>query len=526
MSNMKIYIGSINFPNVSISGETDGLYSSNSILPKDTLQYSLGSTGQRWKDMYVGPGTINILGPPGSLNDATLGSDTNGIAYTQHGFASPFINIGPIVGVPDSVGGWQLGPTGSTGTPQFDLIATENTSSGLIGPSFSLIKNPITKFVSNVLYVNQANGNDIQGGYYPYSYPFKTITAALSASSSNNCIYVYPGYYQESITIPTGRAIRGISLQTVSIGNTGAIGSTGVITMGVNTRVEDMTITLSGATTAGSNLVGVHFPTGTSKTAKLRTAVVNVTNTTGGTIGVLSDGIDGSTGISSSNAIRACSVNTNTSINNQINYGILCQNSNRMTIRDTNVFSTGGTGTVGCHSENGGFLDLRTSTISGSTYDISRNPTGTLLLGFTDLVNSTSNGNGFLTSVDSNSLSYGLIYSNNTSGICYLLPGTSDKNSVPSLPVGIPFVQNSIVINCIMKVINPITTGSIIINIYKNNIINIPIFSGTLDSSNQKVSIINKSETFTSIDEIIIQVNFGITNIQPANQLIVIVGQY
>jgi hypothetical protein len=251
-----------------------------------------------------------------------------------------------------------------------------------------------------------------------------------------------------------------------------------------------------------------------------------VSNTTGGAIGVLSDGIDGSTGLSSSNGIRASTINTTTTVNNQTNYGILCQNTNRMTIRDTNVFSTGGTGTVGCHSQNGGFLDLRTSTISGSTYDISRGSTGTLLLGFTDLVNSTTDGNGFLTTVDSNNMSFGLSYGSSTSSVVYLLPGTSDKNNVPTDPTGagIPFVQNSVIVNCIMKVVKPITAGSIQIHIHKNDIFTTPIFTGTLDSTHQKVIITGKSETFLSTDEMIIQATF--TGTHPANQLLVIVGQY
>jgi hypothetical protein len=49
------------------------------------------------KDLYVGPGTINISGPPGAVNPATIGSDLQGIAYSQFGFASPFLNVGPAI---------------------------------------------------------------------------------------------------------------------------------------------------------------------------------------------------------------------------------------------------------------------------------------------------------------------------------------------------------------------------------------------------------------------------------------------
>ena len=50
-----------------------------------------------------------------------------------------------------------------------------------------------------------------------------------------------------------------------------------MITMGENTRVEDLTLTLTG-NNANTNLVGIEFPGNTNVTAKLRTSVVSVNN--------------------------------------------------------------------------------------------------------------------------------------------------------------------------------------------------------------------------------------------------------
>lgn len=140
--------GSVLFFNgSSVTGSTglsftlgSNLVVAGSILPATTLTYSLGSTGSRWSDMYVGPGSINIKGPGTSVG--TIGTDSQGIVYTETGFASPFVNIGPAVLTPSAVGGWKIGPTGTQGTANFDLVAQENTIAGSpTGPVYSLTRN-------------------------------------------------------------------------------------------------------------------------------------------------------------------------------------------------------------------------------------------------------------------------------------------------------------------------------------------------------------------------------------------------
>ncbi len=113
-----------------------------SLLPDVSLSYSLGSTGQRWKDMYVGPGTLNIAGPTGSSAVGTIGTDSQGIVYTEFGFASPFLNIGAEQTLPLATGGWVIGATGNPADSSYDLVATQNKTdgSGTTGPTYSLIK--------------------------------------------------------------------------------------------------------------------------------------------------------------------------------------------------------------------------------------------------------------------------------------------------------------------------------------------------------------------------------------------------
>ena len=116
----------------------------SNILPDTTNTYTLGASGASWRDLYVGPGTINIQGPPGATNIATIGSDLQGVVYTQYGFASPFINVGPEIKTTQAVGGWQIIGTGYSGSNGFvptDLFARINGISGPTGPNYSLISN-------------------------------------------------------------------------------------------------------------------------------------------------------------------------------------------------------------------------------------------------------------------------------------------------------------------------------------------------------------------------------------------------
>jgi len=147
-SELYISAGSIHIGDASLSSKGNMLVTSGSIQPVSNNIYTLGNSNLRWSEIYMGPGTLNIAGPTGAVQDATLGANVDGVAYTQFGFATPFINIGPdpTIFVPNLNGGWHIGPTGIAGTDQYDLIAQQliavTGSTGFTGPVFSLIRNP------------------------------------------------------------------------------------------------------------------------------------------------------------------------------------------------------------------------------------------------------------------------------------------------------------------------------------------------------------------------------------------------
>jgi hypothetical protein len=119
---------------------------SGNLVPTVSNTFTLGLTGARWKEIFIGPGSLNIAGPTAGAVPATIGSNLSGIAYSQYGFATPFLNVGPTIdpNAPlGTIGGWQIFGTGPTGEYFTDLRAQliNTGGTGFTGSSYSLIYN-------------------------------------------------------------------------------------------------------------------------------------------------------------------------------------------------------------------------------------------------------------------------------------------------------------------------------------------------------------------------------------------------
>lgn len=182
--------GSVLFFNgSSVTGSTGLSFTSGSnlvvagdIRPATTLTYSLGTTGARWSEVYVGPGSINIKGPGDS--SGTIGTDARGIVYTETGFATPFVNLGPAQLTPSAVGGWRIGPTGAQGTSGYRLMAQEvqANGSGPTGPSYQLAPGVTTQCAAAVSTIDQTISNgvaaNVQHDTVAFSYGITVTTGA------------------------------------------------------------------------------------------------------------------------------------------------------------------------------------------------------------------------------------------------------------------------------------------------------------------------------------------------------------
>ena len=487
-------------------GGTGTITVNGDMIPGLNNVYTLGQTGgNRWKEVYVGPGSLNIAGPPG-YNDATIGTDDNGIAYSQHGFATPFINIGPNESIPKAVGGWRIGPTGTQGIAGYDLIFQENNTSGVLtGPQYSLLQKPPAN--GYILTVDKVYGNNTNANISPYYNAFSTIGAAITYISNNSLatastpvvIKVNPGIYAEAISIPSYTTISGASVSSVTIQQATITSSTNVITMGSNTRLENITV-LAATATNGITVSGVYF-NATQLTAKVRTCVINVTATSNATCyGVLSSGTTATT-YSSSDSLRSCTINvTSLSATSAPAKGVYVNGTNRISMRDMNVYvnaSPGATGTA-VEVSNSGAMYVFASTLNGSTFDSAR-PSGTLQLDATNLLNSTTDGNSFV--VDSQGCAFTFGLSGNIGNNTYrLVPSVLSQTDLSTANDFKLYFDAHCVMYYITFTANVALTGAqqAILNVYQNSSATTPIATLTLNSTTQTIVLTTKSATFSN----------------------------
>lgn len=255
-----------------------------------------------------------------------------------------------------------------------------------------------TQVLGGVLRVDALFGNDATGKRN--SLPFATINAALAAAQSGDLVWILPGTYAESFTIPDGVSVRGASLNAVKITKT-VTTATDLVTMGENTRLEDVSLTVT--SNSHVQLRGIVFPGTTSATAKLRTSTITVDNSgagagTSNVYGVHSTG----TGLPTEDiaAIRACNI-TVRSAGLGSKRGILVNSASDFHMRDTSILVTnsGGGAAIGVETNHASAaFTARSSTISGSSADISQTQ-GIMTIVSTDLLNATANGLPFTTKI-------------------------------------------------------------------------------------------------------------------------------
>jgi hypothetical protein len=318
-----------------------------------------------------------------------------------------------------------------------------------------------------------------------------TINGAITYINANPfpqnpAIWVMPGTYTEaSFTIPANIAIRGHDTQTVTISPSSYSSNLIFITMSENTRLEDVTVTLT--TGNAIDMTAIYFPSTTSTSAKMRTMVVNVTytgNNTNNIYGVLAGGTSTNpqTTYYTANAIRATTINvTCNSVITAKGRGIYITGACNFTARDTNI-SVSGTARdlIGVENTNtGAFVQLKQCSVSGlssvgtTSYDIKQpallnNTNSTLQLSGTDLINANADANGFTVNTDPAHIFFAIVNSNfNSSGPKYLTPGSQNFTNTSGSVLGINFAQKVVIFELELAVISPENTATVTITLYK-----------------------------------------------------------
>lgn len=295
---------------------------------------------------------------------------------------------------------------------------------------------PISHF-GRLLIVDSIHGDDTYA--IPYKTPFQTIEAAISASTSGDSIWLMPGqhYCSNGVVLPSGVSIRGFNLSNTSIQVLNATSDTTLLTMGINTRVEDVTLKLTSQLHV--NLTGILFPSGTAGTSKVRTLVLDVDNQNAGTAGTSNCyGIkvdDSGASAPENNALRACTIRV-TSTGQGKKASIYSTGSSVFSGRDVNLVTrkvTGGTGEYfGIETNNASSeITLSVSQIdSPDGADISQTQ-GAITLISCHLRNSTANGKSFKAIPSLPIFTY-CCDGKMPKGTKYWKPGTSIPSSVPS----------------------------------------------------------------------------------------------
>lgn len=338
--------------------------------------------------------------------------------------------------------------------------------------------------VGNTLFVDSVYGNDSIASSNPFYYPFSTISQALAISQtlpvnlSGYLVIVNAGTYNESLTIPPNVSVTGTGAQAVIIQKLNVTSPTTLITCGQNCRIENFTARL---TTSGNyEIIGIDFPSGTSINTKLRNSIWTVQSTNNGNanvIGVRSSGIS-DLSYNPANAIQRSTINVISSTTG-LSRGILVNGANRFSVRDIVVYARGtGSDIVGAEVDNSlGVLEIKTSTIGGSNYDVNRS-NGSMIIGSTDLLSNNANGNSFLPTQAPASLQYSITTDLGLDRRYYLIPGTgfiiNEAKTNPydvtnSFPI--PFNQQSLVISISLAYTQILGVNeSITFNIYKNDL--------------------------------------------------------
>lgn len=160
-----------------------------------------------------------------------------------------------------------------------------------------------------LIVVDGENGVDAKGSRGGVA--FKTPAAAIAVAQSGDVVECLPGTYSlaAGITIPEGVNLKGISSFNCTLQMLNVTADTDLITMGVSSRLEDLTLKLTSA--EHHTLRGVVWPSTSTATAKNRRVVLIVDNSTAsdaGTSNVYGHHVTG-TGTPSSEII-ACRAET------------------------------------------------------------------------------------------------------------------------------------------------------------------------------------------------------------------------
>lgn len=286
-------------------------------------------------------------------------------------------------------------------------------------------------FFGNTLRVDQENGSDALGNRN--GAPFLTISAALAQAQPGDVVWIFPGTYNEKITIPANVIVRGLAPHSVTIQQLNVTAPTDLVTMHEGSFIYEVSLLLTSSMHVDLRAIvvpriGLETPTIISST------IITVDNSNAGAgtsnvYGVYFTGLGDSPLIADVMLDGSITV---VSTGNGAKRGILVDSSSVLEVIIPLIQVFGGTNSMGIEVNNpAAIVACQSGAVGGDTADISQTQ-GMLDLASTYLINSTANGLGFTT----------LIYPSNFiwgdpdtpiggSQTLYLRPGTGGGSATP-----------------------------------------------------------------------------------------------
>ncbi len=115
----------------------DTVHVNGNIIPTKDDYYSLGTPIHRWKDLNVGPGTVNFIGDivDGTPQYGGVGLGKDGVVFTPLGFSTTFTAFSKQTTINNPIGptgriGWKVYPVGNLYDNTFDLVAQVYAATG------------------------------------------------------------------------------------------------------------------------------------------------------------------------------------------------------------------------------------------------------------------------------------------------------------------------------------------------------------------------------------------------------------
>ena len=296
----------------------------------------------------------------------------------------------------------------------------------------------------------------------------------MASALAGDEVFVYPGVYLENVIIPTDVSLRGANALNTIIRVVNPAVPLPVVTLNVNCRFEDMSVELNLDSPSNIGPYDILLvASGASESAKIRGCTINGTLLSGSAIinGLHSPGISPLISIKANQILRASQIKIIGTGTSPIR-AILVDGPNSISCNTSILYAEGtGTNIVACEVDNAdAILNLKTSTVSGKTYDLLRT-NGIILIGACDLINHTA-PLSFAVDIQPNHYFFGILGFPGGNITYYLPPSIIPVASISTTtPYVFTFLESLVLFAIQINYSGTIDPGdSMTLTVFKNNV--------------------------------------------------------